>query len=302
MTYRFCVAIVLLAALMGSPAAAYKPLCKDSAGRQVQCTGTLDNTQAPTAPAMSGVNITTGTIGPASITGGSANRIMIDGGTTATWSNTIVGATISCASNTCTSLPAAALSGTVGVGNGGMGKSTWTVGSMPVASAATTMTEIAPGTAGQVLTSNGAGLAPSMQATVTASTANGTAGASHSLTTNAYEAIPSLSVSLTPGTYLCSANVRSTVQCSAGTGYITVKLYNVTAAADVANSERLGALCSTTGQAFVATTPITELVTVGTTSTIQAYAVSPAGATYTARDVLSDADGRSRLVCVKTAS
>lgn len=244
---RFRVALVLLTALLSSPAAAYKPLCKDSAGRTIQCAGTLDNTQAPTA------------IGAGTITG------------------------------------------TVGVSQGGTGKNTWTVGSIPVASGVATLAEIAPGASGQVLTSNGAGAAPSMQGPTTATTAAATAGASHSLTTNAYEAIPSLSVSLNAGTYLCSANVRSTAQCSAGTGYLTLKLRNNTAASDVADSERLGALCSTTGQAFTATTPITELVTVGSTSVVQVYAVSPAGATYTARQVLSDADGRSRLVCVKTA-
>lgn len=301
MTKIFAMVVTALCMLQSAYGQTYKPMCRSAAGKLNTCIGTLDNAQAPTAPTMSGANITSGTIGPGSIAGGSANRIMIDGGTTATWSNTIVGATISCASNTCTNLPAAAIAGTIGVGNGGMGKNTWTVGSMPVASGLTTMTELLPGTAGHVLTSNGAGMAPSMQATVTATAANGTAGASHSLTTNAYEAIPSLSVSLAAGSYLCTANVRTTVQCSAGTGYITLKLYNVTGAADIANSERLGALCSTTGQAFVATTPITEVVTVGATSTVQVYAISPAGATYTARDVLSDADGRSRLVCVKTA-
>lgn len=185
---------------------------------------------------------------------------------------------------------------------GGTGQTSYTVGDLLYASTTTALSKLNMGTSGYLLTSNGAGVAPTMQAPITSTSVTGTAGASHSLTTNTYEAIPSLSVSLAAGTYLCSANVRSTVQCSAGTGYLTLKLYNVTAAADIANSERLGALCSTTGQAFTATTPINELVTVGTTSTIQVYAVSPAGATYTARDVLSDVDGRSRLACVKTAS
>lgn len=301
MNFRFRVGFVLLAALLGLPAAAYKPLCKDSAGRLVQCAGTLDNTQAPTAPTMSGANITTGTIGAGSITGGSANRIMIDGGTTATWSNTIVGATISCASNTCTNLPASALSGTVGVGNGGTGKNTWTVGSIPVASGVTTIAEIAPGTAGHVLTSNGAGAAPSMAAPVTSNTASSSAGASYTLSTNAYEAVTSLSVSLAAGTWACEANVRSVVRCSAGAGYITLKLYNVTGATDIANSERIGTVCGTTGQSFTATTPISEVFTIGSTSTIQVYAVSPAGATYTERTIYSDSDGRSRLVCHRLA-
>ena len=253
------------------------------------------------APVMSGANITSGTIGTGSIAGGSANRIMIDGGTTATWSNTIVGATISCASNTCTNLPASALSGTVGVGNGGTGKNTWTVGSIPVATGVTTIAEIAPGTAGQVLTSNGAGAAPSMAAPVTSNTASSSAGASYTLSTNAYEAVTSLSVPLAAGTWSCQANVRSVVRCSAGAGYITLKLYNVTAAADVANSERIGTVCGTTGQSFTATTPISEVFTIGSPSTIQVYAVSPAGATYTERTIYSDSDGRSRLVCHRLA-
>lgn len=298
MTSRFYVAFVLLAALLGSPAAAYKPLCKDSAGRLVQCAGTLDNTHAPTAIAAGTI---TGTIGPGSITGGSANRIMIDGGTTATWSNTIVGATISCASNTCTNLPASALSGTVGVGNGGTGKNTWTVGSIPVASGVTTIAEIAPGTAGHVLTSNGAGVAPSWQAPVTSNTASSSAGASYTLSTNAYEAVPSLSVPLAAGTWSCQANVRSVVRCSAGAGYITLKLYNVTGATDIANSERIGTVCGTTGQSFTTTTPISEVFTIGSPSTIQVYAVSPAGATYDDRTIYSDSDGRSRLVCHRLA-
>ena len=298
---RALLLLLLLCVATGAQAQTFKPLCRSASGKVDACVGTLANALAPTAPTMSGANITSGTIGSGSIAGGTANRIMIDGGTTATWSDTIVGVTISCASNTCTNLPTAALFGTVGVSNGGTGKNTWTVGAIPVASGVATIAEIAPGTVGHVLTSNGAGVAPSMQAPVTATTATGTAGASHSLTTNAYEAIPSLSVSLNAGTYLCAANVRATVQCSAGTGFLSLKLRNNTAAADIANSERLGPLCTTTGQAYTATTPIFELVTVAATSTVQVYAVSPAGATYSVRDILSDADGRSRLVCVRTA-
>ena len=291
MTSRFYVAFVLLAALLGSPAAAYKPLCKDSAGRLVQCAGTLDNTHAPAAPVMSGANITSGTIGAGSITGGSANRIMIDGGTTATWSNTIVGATISCASNTCTNLPASALSGTVGVGNGGTGKNTWTVGAIPVASGVTTIGEIAPGTAGHVLTSNGAGAAPSMAAPVTSNTLSSCLSSAHAVTTTGWEATGS-TLSLAAGKWLLIWKVRGSVQASAGAGYLRYKLRDDTAGTDASGSITLGPIAPTPGIAVANTVTITAIVTVSVTSTYQLYVQSPSGPTYTSRSVDSnDGDG-----------
>lgn len=52
----------------------------------------------------------------------------------------------------------------VPVGQGGTGKTSWTVGSIPCATAATTFGEVAPGTSPQVLTSNGTGACPTFQA------------------------------------------------------------------------------------------------------------------------------------------
>jgi hypothetical protein len=57
------------------------------------------------------------------------------------------------------------LAGTLVAANGGTGQSTYTTGDILYASAATTLTKLAAGTAGHVLTSNGAGVAPSYQAT-----------------------------------------------------------------------------------------------------------------------------------------
>lgn len=287
-----CLLLLLLLVSTSAHAQTLRPLCRSTLGKIDPCT----------APTMSGANITNGTIPAGSLLGGTLNYFLASNGTSGIWVNTPVGWTISGASNTFANIPAnTALTNAVAATNGGTGQSVYAVGDLLYASTTTALSKLSMGTAGHVLTSNGANMAPSLLAPVTSNTATGTAGATHDLTTNNYEAIPSLSVSLAAGTYLCSANVRSTVQCSAGTGYLTAKLYNVTAAADITSSERLGALCSTTGQAFTATTPIQELVTVGTTSTIQVYAVSPAGASYSVRQVLSDADGRSRLVCVKTA-
>lgn len=49
-----------LAVLLAAPAHAYKPQCKDASGRLIQCTGTLDNSQAPAAIAAGTI---TGTLG-----------------------------------------------------------------------------------------------------------------------------------------------------------------------------------------------------------------------------------------------
>ena len=59
--------LIAIALCVGASAGAYKPQCKDSSGRLIVCAGTLDNTQAPTAPAMSGANITAGTVPNASL-------------------------------------------------------------------------------------------------------------------------------------------------------------------------------------------------------------------------------------------
>ena len=302
MTSRFYVAFVLLAALLGSPAAAYKPLCKDSAGRLVQCAGTLDNTHAPAAPVMSGANITSGTIGAGSITGGSANRIMIDGGTTATWSNTIVGATISCASNTCTNLPASALSGAVGVGNGGTGKNTWTVGAIPVASGVTTIAEIAPGTAGHVLTANGAGVAPSWQApsVATNSTSSLSSSQYNISATDTYEDI-GLSVTLpAAGTYRVWVNLTVGGRITASpNGVITFKLYNSTDAADVSNSERTAPWITQNSVGIVDNVAFEETITVAASKTIKVYAKKNSGPTWTDAYISSGTDARSRIGYVK---
>ena len=298
MTSRFYVAFVLLAALLGLPAAAYKPLCKDSAGRLVQCAGTLDNTHAPAAPTMSGANITSGTIGAGSITGGSANRIMIDGGTTATWSNTIVGATISCASNTCTNLPTAALSGTVGVSNGGTGKNTWTVGAIPVASGVATIAEIAPGTVGHVLTSNGAGVAPSYQAPAAATVVAAKFSGTYSASTSSWANV-GLALSLTSGKWHVVFEVRNLTAVSAGAGFARLRLYDSTAGAVVTDSERQGILTTGTGGG---TTTITMDLDLNVPTTLDLQAARDTAATYSACQIIGDADGWTRATAFLRAA
>lgn len=216
------------------------------------------------------------------------------------WINALSGSTI-----TFTNIPASsALTGQVPVANGGTNKASWTVGSIPVATASTTIGEIAPGTAAQVLTSNGTGAAPTMQALPTATT--GAASLStpqYDITTSgAYEDI-GLSVSLpSAGTYLVTAEVRTFCQTSASPpGYVTCKLYNSTDAADVTNSERFGAV-DYTNNGSTDTVSIAEVVTVAASKTIKVYCKTNSGPTFVNRGAASDANGRSRISYVKLSS
>ncbi|TXH52026.1 MAG: hypothetical protein E6Q97_16945 [Desulfurellales bacterium] len=273
-------------------------LAVTGAGAVVATGGTQTITGAKTfsvAPTMSGANVSSGTVPPSSIQGNASGRVLVDTGTTGAFTNTPVGLTLSGASNTFTNLPAAtALSGQVPVANGGTGlAAVFSAGDLLYATGASTLARLGIGTTGQYL-----GVSSGLPAWRSPVTASASAGTSQTLTTNLWTAITGASVSLSPGLYECTANVRTAVQCTAGTGFISVKLYDVTAAANIPNSERLGTVCSTTGTAYSATTPISELVNINTTSTIQIYAISPAGATYSARDIYSDSDGRTRIVCV----
>ncbi len=66
--------LIAVALCVGASAGAYKPQCKDSSGRLIVCSGTLDNTQAPTAPAMSGANITANTVPAGAIVPGTVDN------------------------------------------------------------------------------------------------------------------------------------------------------------------------------------------------------------------------------------
>lgn len=84
-------------------------------------------------------------------------------GTTST--QTLTNKTISGASNTITNISlTTGVTGVLPVSNGGTGQSTYSVGDLLYASATNVLSNLSPGTAGHLLTSNGAGVAPSYQA------------------------------------------------------------------------------------------------------------------------------------------
>ena len=325
MTKRNFAILIVAALFLGASAGAYKPQCKDSSGRLIQCSGTLDNSQAPTAPVMSGANITSASIPAAKITGGTLGRLLFDNGTAGDWTavgttgnllqsnggvigptftNTLVGISISGASNTITNLPTSSIAPTflLTAANGGTGKNTWTVGAIPVASGVTTIGEIAPGTAGHVLTANGAGVAPSWQApsVATNSTSSLSSSQYNISATDTYEDI-GLSVTLpAAGTYRVWVNLTVGGRITASpNGVITFKLYNSTDAADVSNSERTAPWITQNSVGIVDNVAFEETITVAASKTIKVYAKKNSGPTWTDAYISSATDGRSRIGYVK---
>jgi len=83
------------------------------------------------------------------------------------------------------------------------------------------------------------------------------------------------------GTYLLMAEVRTTVQVSAGAqAYISLEFYNATDAAVVAGSFRFAAWAGAVNVAVVSTTPMQKIVTVSASKVIQLWAARNNGGTY----------------------
>ena len=129
------------------------------------------------------------------------------------------------------------------------------------------------------------------------------AGGAFSITgaTGVYQAT-GLTVSVAgAGTYLITAKVRAQLQPgAAGTHLVKVKLRNNTDAADVANSETLVALCAQNGVLVSQTAGFSALVTVAGAKTFELYAARN-GTTWTASDIVNDANGRTVIDVVKLA-
>jgi hypothetical protein len=106
------------------------------------------------------------------------------------------------------------------------------------------------------------------------------------------------SVSLAAGTYWVTSFAQAFMRTTAGTGKVTTRLYNVTGAAAITNSE-----CLILGDDNVTRryggASTSCIVTVASTSTIRLEASRLAGATYTTTTILSDATGRSGIAYVR---
>lgn len=280
-------------------------------GSLVTIGGTQTITGAKTfdiAPVMSGANVTSSTlpgsaltaasVATSKITGGTANRVLYDNGTGASWTGAPSAATSFLRGSSPPVFDLVNLSSdTAGVtptSKGGTNLSSFTAGGVFYASDASSISFVGPGTAGYVLTSNGT--IPTMAAPITATTYSASlSAASYTLTTNAFEDI-GLSVSSIPaGKYDVNVECRNAVSCSSGVGYLVLRLYDATAGAAIADSERIGAVCTTTTGIYSTTTAIHEFVTFATPSTLRLEMQAPAGPAYGTRSALSDVDGRCRL-------
>jgi len=158
---------------------------------------------------------------------------------------------------------------------------------------------VGTGTLGQVLTSAGAGADPLMQDPVTSTNA----------TTNSLSASPLVvvntdgvtyqdtgeSIGLSQGgTYLFTFTVRSEIQSTVAGAFILFRLRNQTDSATVANSETKGAVASTPGVIYEATTSSSITVQLSGPKVINLQVTSFAnGGVLAVNQLLADANGWS---------
>ena len=110
------------------------------------------------------------------------------------------------------------------------------------------------------------------------------------------------SITITAGTYLLSYSLRASMAITAGAGLISGRLYNVTDAADVTNSEVMAVSSNIVGTTQ-GTGTASAVLTVAGTKTIRLEAQRDAGASYTgaATRTKSDAGGRTSISYVRIA-
>lgn len=267
-------------------------------------------------PVMSGASVTTATlpgsaltassVATSKITGGTANRVLYDNGTNASWTAAPSSATSFLRGSSPPAFDLVNLNtdtaGVVPTAKGGTNLSSFTGGALLYASDTTTISQLGPCSSSQFVGSNGT--TPTCSALPTATTGSGSLSTAQYdiTTTNTFEDI-GLSASLpSAGTYLVSADVRTFCQTSGSPpGYVTCKLYNSTDAADVTNSERFGAV-DYTNNGSTDTLPIREVITIAAGKTIKVYCKTNSGPTFVNRGAASDANGRSRISYVKLSS
>lgn len=104
------------------------------------------------------------------------------------------------------------------------------------------------------------------------------------------------------GTYYLSADLRTLINASLGTGgFIECQLYNTTDSAAVANTERIGAYEPVINQQYYGQISINEIITIAAAKTIDVQCLRSGATTYTTSGVYSDANGRSRFSYIKVS-
>ena len=272
-----------------------------SNGVLVKSGGVMSSTTAPT---MSGANISDGTVRLDSIASqgaslnailrwngtnwgisatASSNLLLTSGATAPSWSSSLTGIVIDAATNSLSNIATSMLASgfNLAATQGGTGQTSYTVGDVLYASTTTALSKLAAGTAKQVLTANGAGVAPSYQALPTGTTVSTTLTATTWTSTTFVDtgqkiALPS------GGLWQITFKIRNYCQVSSGApGVNSFQLYDNTAAAAITDSQTFGAADYIGGgSGYASTTTWSVIIDVGSSRDIKLYAKRLAGPTY----------------------
>lgn len=196
------------------------------------------------------------------------------------------------------SIAASALTGQLGVANGGTGTFTLTAHGVVLGQGTSNVNVTTAGTAGQVFTSGGASADGAYADPVGGTNSLSTLGSAFNITgtTGTYQDT-GLSVSLpSAGTYMVIGSIRAEMNVSSGVGaFIEVKLRNNSLSSDIANSETICTIANTINAAWQGTTPLIMPVTVSGATTINVWAQRTFSGAVTTSNIDSDTNGRSRL-------
>lgn len=196
----------------------------------------------------------------------------------------------------------AAILATGGIQTPNIGPNTTNQHTVPATTSGTVVIATNAGTVGQVLTATGSVSVGTYSDPITGTTGSASLSSSTFLlnTTNGTYQDIGLSISLpSAGTYLVTATVKNDINMTTGAGWLSFKLQNSTDTTDIANSERMGANATQTGQWYLHTTIIQEVITVSASKTIKVLGKRDGGTTYAISQVTTGVDGRSRITYVK---
>lgn len=158
------------------------------------------------------------------------------------------------------------------------------------------------GTAGQVLTSAGAGALPTMSDTITATSGESVLASTFVITAaaNTYEASGLTFTLPSAGTYKIFSQIRGELQPgAAGTHFISGKLRNTTDSTDVTNGIVMVVVGTQNGVLLNQTAALVAEITVTASKTFELY-VKRQGTVWTVSQIGSDTNGYTKIDWVKT--
>lgn len=201
-------------------------------------------------------------------------------------------------------LSVSTVTGTLHVPNGGTGRTTSTAYAVICGGTGSTAAQqsiASVGTAGQLLTSNGAGALPTFQNPITQTSGEEVLSATFNCTgsSGTFQAVQSSSsdwdIALAAGTYRISLDCRYGILGDTAGSYMQVRLYNVSDGSAVSNSTRLLPQQTNVSEARVGTTRLSWIVTVASAKTVRVELARTGSTVWTASYIASDSAGYSAL-------